>query len=65
MESLEEPRILVEQLLRCLEMSSKFSFKNDTEQAKYAKALSIFLDQVDELDEEYINLKKEKNENEK
>lgn len=59
MEPLEDPRKLVEQLLRCLEMSSKFSFKNDTEQAKYAKALSIFLDQVDDLEETYMNLKKE------
>ena len=29
-DSLEAPRIRCEELLRALEMSSKFSFKNDT-----------------------------------
>ena len=57
--SLEAPRIKCEELLRALEMSSKFSFKNDTEQAKYAKALSVFIDQYKETDEAYIKLKGE------
>ena len=59
--SLEAPRIqceqLLKELLRALEMSSKFSFKNDTEQAKYAKALSIFIGQYKDLDHAYIKLK--------
>lgn len=58
-DSLEAPRIQCEELLRALEMSSKFSFRNDTEQAKYAKALSIFIEQHKDLDEAYIKLKKE------
>ena len=61
--SLEAPRIqceqLLKELLRALEMSSKFSFKNDTEQAKYAKALSIFIGQYKDLDEAYMKLKEE------
>ena len=57
--SLEAPRIRCEELLRALEMSSKFSFKNDTEQAKYAKALSIFIGQYKDLDEAYMKLKEE------
>lgn len=54
MSELDEPQKFCEELLRTLEMSSKFSFKNDTEQAKYAKALSIFIDQHKELNKAYM-----------
>jgi len=58
--NLEAPRRDCKELLRALEMSSKFAFKNDTEQSKYAKSLSIFLDQYTELEKEYFKLKENK-----
>ena len=49
----EHPIDTLRIFLEALQISSKFAFKNDTEQNKIATALSIFIDQHNELDAAY------------
>ena len=55
----DEPIQILRSFLEALKMTSKFAFKNDTEQNKITNALDIFIDQHNELDTAYEELNKQ------